>query len=47
MAPDRWDHVNGTENPADCAFRGLFPMELVNHDLWLNGPEWLTLDRLH
>ena len=23
IPPDRWNHVNGTENPADCASRGL------------------------
>lgn len=25
IAPDRWNHVNGADNPADCASRGLFP----------------------
>ena len=41
ISPNRWRHVNGTDNPADCASRGLFPSELLDHDLWWNGPEWL------
>ncbi len=44
IAPDRWNHVNGLENPADCASRGLLPSELLTHQLWWNGPEWLQLD---
>ena len=43
ISPDRWRHVNGTDNPADCVSRGLFPSELLNHYLWWNGPEWLKL----
>ena len=43
VSPDRWSHVNGTDNPADCASQGLFPSELLEHDLWWNGPEWLKL----
>ena len=42
MAPDHWNHVHGTDNPADCASRGLFPVELLEHQLWWNGPNWLT-----
>ena len=34
VSPDRWNHVNGFENPADCASRGLFPSELLEHTLW-------------
>ncbi|KAJ8979847.1 hypothetical protein NQ317_007612 [Molorchus minor] len=36
-----WHHVKSQSNPADCASRGLFPLELFNHPLWWNGPEWL------
>ena len=43
IAPDRWNHVDGTENPADCASRGVFPSELLEHELWWNGPRWLHL----
>lgn len=41
IPPSRWNHVSGEQNPADCASRGLFPHELVNHHLWWNGPHWL------
>ena len=41
---NRWNHVSGEQNPADCASRGLFPLELVEHKLWWNGPDWLKLD---
>ena len=43
IGPDRWNHVQGAENPADCASRGLFPYELLHHKLWWNGPDWLRL----
>ena len=41
IGPDRWRHVCGAENPADCASRGLFPSEILHHELWWNGPDWL------
>ena len=41
LGPDRWRHIAGMENPADCASRGLFPSELIDHKLWWEGPEWL------
>ena len=41
LPPDRWRHVIGIENPADCTSRGLFPSELINHHLWWSGPDWL------
>lgn len=41
IPPERWKHVSGTDNPADCASRGLFPTELINHPLWWEGPSWL------
>ena len=25
ILPERWQHVNGIESPADCASRGLYP----------------------
>ena len=42
IAPNHWNHVHGTDNPADCASRGLFPVQLLEHQLWWNGPNWLT-----
>ena len=43
IGPDRWNHVNGLDNPADCASRGLLPSELLEHPLWWNGPSCLRL----
>ena len=42
IAPDCWNHVCETDNPANCASRGLFPVELLEYQLWWNGPNWLT-----
>lgn len=36
-----WRHVSSSENPADCASRGLLPPELVDHTLWWTGPSFL------
>ena len=41
IPPEKWNHVSGQHNPADCASRGLFPSELVQHSLWWDGPQWL------
>lgn len=38
---DQWSHIPTKINPADCASRGLFASELLNHPLWFNGPEFL------
>ncbi|CAG5003707.1 unnamed protein product [Parnassius apollo] len=35
-----WRHVKSEYNPADCASRGLTPLQLANHHLWW-GPIWL------
>ena len=43
IPPNHWNHVDGTENPADCASRSMFPSELLIHDLWWNGPGWLHI----
>ena len=43
LGPERWHHVSGMDNPADCASRGLFPSELIDHTLWWEGPAWLKL----
>lgn len=47
LPPERWGHVPGVENPADCASRGVFPLELKDHQLWWNGPHWLQLEPSH
>lgn len=36
-----WRHVPTAQNPVDCASRGLTPKELVNHNLWWYGPDFL------
>ena len=41
IPPERRNHVNGLDNPADCASRGLLPSELLQHKLWWDGPLWL------
>lgn len=47
LPPERWRHVPGVQNPADCASRGLFPLELKDHQLWWIGPQWLRLEPSH
>ena len=39
--------MKGVDNPADCASRGLFPSELIDHNLWWEGPDWLKLPSSH
>ena len=45
VPPDCWRHVEGLDNPADCASRGLLPSELLEHELWWSGPQWLHFDQ--
>jgi len=40
-SPAIWRHVPTKENPVDCASRGLFPSDLLNHSLWWTGPSFL------
>lgn len=39
-----WKFVPGTDNPADCATRGMTPDQLSNHSVWWTGPHWLQKD---
>lgn len=41
----QWKLVPGQDNPADCASRGLTPIELSEHNLWWKGPSWLTQEK--
>jgi len=42
LLPDcHWDYIPSANNPADCASRGIFPTELVNHKLYWDGPDIL------
>ena len=43
IPPNCWNHVSSVDNPADCASRGLYPSELLHHELWWRGPKWLTI----
>ncbi|ODM93494.1 hypothetical protein Ocin01_13188 [Orchesella cincta] len=43
---ENWRHVAGEENPADCASRGISPLELQQHPLWWSGPSWLKSSQL-
>lgn len=45
IPPNQWNHVGSHDNPADCASRGLYPNELINHHLWWNGPDWLKAEK--
>ena len=38
-----WHHVNGADNQADCASRRMSPAELVEHELWRRGSQWLRV----
>lgn len=42
-----WRHIRSSDNPADCASRGLKPGEILNHTLWWNGPTWLQTPLEH
>ncbi|XP_025155826.1 uncharacterized protein LOC112588860 [Harpegnathos saltator] len=37
-----WRHIATSDNPADCASRGLLGDELIAHSLWWRGPIWLS-----
>ncbi|XP_065089275.1 uncharacterized protein LOC135710594 [Ochlerotatus camptorhynchus] len=39
-----WNHVSGTENPADIISRGMAPPQLQYESLWWHGPHWLLQD---
>lgn len=43
MNPQQWSHVKTTENPADCASRGISPVEIKNRLMWLKGPDFLLV----
>lgn len=42
MPPDCWHYVKTTENPADCASRGISVEDLLNKNIWWHGPSWLS-----
>nr|XP_029716553.1 uncharacterized protein LOC115259897 [Aedes albopictus] len=36
-----WRHVPGEQNPADQISRGIWPEEIIDNQLWWEGPAWL------
>jgi len=42
-----WAHVSTVENPADPAFRGMLPRELLSCSKHLSGPDFLRQDVAH
>lgn len=45
MGKVQWQHVPGTDNPADVASRGIMPSKIRDHKLWWTGPSWLGSSR--
>ncbi|XP_043235722.1 uncharacterized protein LOC122388596 [Amphibalanus amphitrite] len=43
-SPEQWQHVSGTDNPADAPTRGLSFSELKESRLWMEGPKFLLED---
>lgn len=41
IPPASWRYVPTLENPADCVSRGLTPTQLLTHDIWWHGPDFL------
>ena len=39
---EQWRHVKTTDNPADCASRGLTPEQFMANKSWIKGPSVLT-----
>lgn len=44
LSAKNWYFVDGQENPADCASRGLSPKLFLQNSTWFTGPDWLKLD---
>lgn len=45
MEANCWKYIKSSENPADCASRGLTASQLKDHSLWWDGPTWLPTYR--
>ncbi|KAJ8724347.1 hypothetical protein PYW08_015821 [Mythimna loreyi] len=41
MSSSQWHHVATSENPADCASRGLMPSTFIQNTPWFSGPQFL------
>ena len=42
IPPESWRYVKSSENPADCATRGMSTEQLKHHSLWWTGPSFLS-----
>lgn len=40
--PHQWRYINTSQNPADCASRGLDAGKFIQSHTWLQGPDFLT-----
>ena len=47
IPPACWRHVPSVMNASDCASPGIMPSELIQHDLWWSGPDYLACDESH
>ncbi|XP_075163230.1 uncharacterized protein LOC142235861 [Haematobia irritans] len=41
VPPQRWHHVVSELNPSDLASRGMHPQDLIDNELWWQGPPFL------
>ncbi|CAI6344284.1 unnamed protein product [Macrosiphum euphorbiae] len=39
---NEWNHVRTQDNPADLISRSCGADQIINNDLWLEGPHWLA-----
>ncbi|XP_055614898.1 uncharacterized protein LOC129761208 [Toxorhynchites rutilus septentrionalis] len=39
-----WNHVKGSDNPADYVSRGMLPADFLVIKSWRFGPDWLTME---
>lgn len=47
LAKWKSNHRPGTQNPANCASRGLTSSQLLDHPLCWHGPPWLASEKSH
>ncbi|KAG1697911.1 hypothetical protein GQR58_005883 [Nymphon striatum] len=44
--PSNWYHCSSKDNPADLVTRGLLAKDLMQSELWMRGPKWLSEELL-
>ncbi|XP_072763744.1 uncharacterized protein [Anoplolepis gracilipes] len=45
-SPSEWKHVKSKDNPADVISRGTSPEQLLQANIWWEGPQWLKEDKI-